>query len=152
MPKKVRQRTGPEIDQMKLPGELFEYSLLIRESHLDTFGHVNNAKYLEILEEARWELITQNGFGLKDVAKKGMGPVILEVRLSFDKELKLRQRVRITTQCIGYNRKVGEFEQQILNENNEICACAIFAFGLFDTRERKLIEPTPEWLHAIGVS
>jgi hypothetical protein len=29
-----------------------EYEALIHERHLDTFGHVNNAAYLEILEEA----------------------------------------------------------------------------------------------------
>ena len=39
-------------------GSVHEYALVIREQHLDTFGHVNNAKYLEILEEARWDLIT----------------------------------------------------------------------------------------------
>ena len=45
-------------------GRVHDYQLVIREQHLDTFGHVNNAKYLEILEEARWDLITGNGYGL----------------------------------------------------------------------------------------
>ncbi|XLM23374.1 thioesterase, partial [Chromobacterium piscinae] len=26
----------------------------VRGYHLDLFGHVNNARYLEFLEEARW--------------------------------------------------------------------------------------------------
>lgn len=35
-------------------GPIHEYPVVIREHHLDTFGHVNNAAYLDILEEARW--------------------------------------------------------------------------------------------------
>jgi thioesterase III len=33
---------------------IFEQAILIREEHLDTFGHVNNARYLEIFGQARW--------------------------------------------------------------------------------------------------
>lgn len=134
-----------------MQGKVFDYELLIRESHLDTFGHVNNAVYLQIMEEARWDLITKNGFGLKDVLKTGQGPTILEVNLKFMKELRLRQRVTIRTQLLEYPGKVGKLKQTILNEQNEPCSEAVFTFGLFDTRERKLILPTPEWLKAIGV-
>ena len=49
------------------PHATFVYETLIRESHLDTFGHVNNATYLQLYEEARWELITRNGYGLAKV-------------------------------------------------------------------------------------
>jgi thioesterase III len=132
------------------PGKVFTYELLIRESHLDTFGHVNNAVYLQILEEARWEIITQNGFGLKDIAKTGLGPTILEVTLKFMKELRLRQKIRIRSQLISYPGKVGTFLQVIENEAGEPCAEATFKIGLFDTRERKLTLPTPGWLKAIG--
>jgi Acyl-ACP thioesterase len=51
-------------------GTVHEYDLLIRGHHLDTFGHVNNAKYLQILEEARWDVITRNGYSLDEVASQ----------------------------------------------------------------------------------
>ena len=41
--------------------KIFTYEMLIKEKHLDTFGHVNNATYFELLEEARWDFITNNG-------------------------------------------------------------------------------------------
>ena len=71
-----------------------EYELLIHEAHLDTFGHVNNAKYLEVLEEARWDFITRNGYGLDEVVRTRIGPTILEINLRFQREIKNRQRVR----------------------------------------------------------
>lgn len=126
------------------------YPLLIREAHLDTFGHVNNATYLSLFEEARWDLITNNGFGLREVKTSGTGPVILEINIKYQKELKLREKVRIETQLLEVNGKLQTLRQTILNEQNESCTVAVFKFGLFDTKERKLIAPSPAWLKAIN--
>ena len=67
--------------------QTFKYAVVIRENHLDTFGHVNNATYLQLLEEARWEFITSRGYDLNYVQKVGIGPVILEINMKFLKEL-----------------------------------------------------------------
>jgi thioesterase-3 len=130
--------------------KIFEYDLMIKESHLDTFGHVNNAKYLEILEEARWDLISKNGFGLKDIMTKKIGPVILEVNLKFRKELKLREKIKVITQCTKHEGKIGYINQKIINEKGEDSAIAVFTYALFDLTSRKIIDPIPEWLKAIG--
>lgn len=130
--------------------ETFHYPLTILERHLDTFGHVNNAAYLQILEEARWDLITARGFGMYEIIKSGIGPTILECNIRFIKELRLRQDIVIVSQTQSYERKICMMKQSILNETGKICAEAMFTVGLFDTKERKLIPPTPEWLHAIG--
>ena len=42
--------------------KVFEKSIVISEAHLDSFGHLNNARYLELFEQARWDLITEGGF------------------------------------------------------------------------------------------
>lgn len=129
--------------------QIVSYTLLIREHHLDTFGHMNNATYLEIMEEARWELINSRGYGLKDIHQKRQGPVILDVYLKFQKELRLRDEIQIQTELVEYEGKVGKLRQTILR-GQDICATADFAFGLFDMEKRKLIDPTPEWKYAIG--
>ena len=42
---------------------MFSYKVKIRESHLDTLGHVNNAVYLVLFEEARWAyFLTEHNF------------------------------------------------------------------------------------------
>jgi len=129
---------------------IFSYSLTIREHHLDTFGHVNNATYLSILEEARWELITQNGYGLFYIRETGLGPTILEINIKFIKELRLRQEIVIESRMISYEGKIGKIEQKMLR-NGEECCIAEFTIGLFSVKERKLVLPTPEWLKAIGL-
>ncbi len=131
---------------------IHEYKLMVREHHLDTFGHMNNATYLEIFEEARWELIAGNGYGMKEIHKTGQGPVILEVNLKFLKELKLRENICIQTSILNYPGKVGQLKQVIMNESKEVAAEAVFTFALFDLRERKLILPTEAWKRAVGMT
>jgi len=36
-------------------------NIRIRNYHLDGYGHVNNARYLEFLEEARWTFFEEHG-------------------------------------------------------------------------------------------
>lgn len=129
----------------------FQFPFTVKEAHLDLFGHVNNATYLSLLEEARWEIITASDFGIKRMLKEGIGPTILDINIKFHKELRLREQVVIQTQCIAYHGKIGKLEQKILRDNI-LCTHAILTIGLFDTRARKLIQATAEWLQAIGVS
>lgn len=35
----------------------YEYSITVRGYELDSFGHVNNAVYLNYMEQARWEIL-----------------------------------------------------------------------------------------------
>ncbi|MDX9731313.1 MAG: acyl-CoA thioesterase [Bdellovibrionales bacterium] len=134
-------------------GEVFEKEVLIRESHLDSFGHVNNSKYLELFEEARWDIISQRGFGLNDIRKNGLGPVILEVSLTFSKEIRLREKIRIRSSMdlSATTAKTTTMVQTMVNERDDVCCTARFVFGLFSLAERKLVAPTPEWSFAVGL-
>lgn len=129
-----------------------DYVFQVKESHLDTFGHVNNAAYLELFEEARWELITGGGYGLKEVLEKRQGPVVLEVNLKFKKELKLRETIRVSTEVAPFSGKISHISQKMIKEDGEIAAEALFTFGFFDLNARKLIPPTEAWLKATGLA
>jgi acyl-CoA thioester hydrolase len=130
---------------------VFEQTILIREEHLDTFGHVNNARYLELFEQARWDLITENGFGLEQVKASGTGPVILEVTLKFMREVGNRQTMRIVSTLDSYEGKIGRMTQALIDDQGRVCCEGKFVFGQWDTKTRKLIEPTPEWRRAVGL-
>ncbi len=126
------------------------YNFVVQETHLDGFGHMNNAVYLELFENARWDFITPRGFGYKHIQEVKIGPTILEINLQFKRELKLRDKIRIDTQTLSYDGKVGILEQRMFNEAGELCTVMSMKLGLFDMKARKLISPTPEWLKAVG--
>lgn len=133
-----------------MPAKIFSYPLIIKETYLDTFGHVNNATYLTLFEEARWDLVTKNGYGMKKIQETGLGPTILEMKLIFLKELRLREQIIIETQLISYDKKIGKISQKMIRDG-EVCCEVELIIGLFDLKERKLVLPTPEWLHAVGM-
>ena len=131
-------------------GRIFSYPILIRESHLDTFGHVNNATYLQIYEEARWELATELGFGLEAVRATGVGMTVLETTVRFIRELRLRQEVQVTTLLSEVRGKVFILKQAMVDEEGRNASEADFTMALFDLKARKIIPPTPEWLGRLG--
>ena len=80
--------------------KVFQHKIMIKEHHLDTFGHVNNATYLALLEAARWELLSAEGFGLEVIREQQQGPVVLECQIKFLKELMLRQPIIIESEVL----------------------------------------------------
>ncbi len=130
---------------------VFETNLTIKEFHLDTFGHVNNATYLSLFEQNRWDMISSRGYDLQTIKQTGHGPTILEVAIKFKKELRARQDIVIRSELLDYVKKIGHLKQTILNDQGEVCCEAEFIFGLFDVKQRKLILPTDQWLAAIGI-
>lgn len=131
--------------------QLESYKILVRERHVDSLGHMNNATYLEIYEEARWEVITGRGFGFYEIQKRRQGPVVLDVQLRFLKEIGLREEITVTTELLDYAGKVGHLKQQMIKADGTIASDAVFTFGLFDLKERRLTVPTPEWKKAVGL-
>jgi YbgC/YbaW family acyl-CoA thioester hydrolase len=131
--------------------KVFEKAILISEAHLDSFGHLNNARYLELFEQARWDLITDGGFGLDTIRRTQSGPIILGVEMKFLRELPPREPVVIRSEMLSYEKKVGRMRQAMIKANGEVACEAIFVFGLFDLEKRKLVEPTPEWARAVGL-
>jgi acyl-CoA thioester hydrolase len=129
-----------------------EKPLVICEAHLDSFGHLNNARYLELFEQARWDLITERGFGIETIRKTRTGPTILGVEMKFLRELAPREAVVIKSELVSYERKVGRMKQVMVKADGTAACEAVFVFGLFDLDQRKLVEPSPEWAHAVGLT
>jgi len=129
-----------------------EKTIVVSEAHLDSFGHVNNARYLELLEQARWDLITERGFGIEVIRQSRSGPTILEINIRFLREMGPREVIVIRTEMLSYERKVGKLRQQMVKSDGNLACEAIFTFGLFDIERRRLIEPTPAWAYAIGLT
>lgn len=125
------------------------YTMQIKESMLDSFEHVNNAMYLTILEEARWDLITRNGYGLEKIMETRIGPTILEINIRFLKELKLGDEITIETYAESYVKKIAVIKQTIFR-GTEVCCTTEITMALFDLTERKIILPTEDWLRAIN--
>ena len=133
-----------------MSNKIFKYPVLIKEIYLDFLGHMNNAMYLTLFEEARWEIINNNGYGIEKIKQTGLGPVILEIKINYLKEIRLREEIIIETEMLNTEKKISKIVQRMMR-GNEICCIMEANFGLFDLKQRKLVMPTADWLQAIGV-
>jgi acyl-CoA thioester hydrolase len=123
---------------------------IIREAQVNYFGHMDNIAYIQVFEAARWEMLTERGYGFDTISKLQQGPVVLGIDVHYRKEVFLRQSVRIETQTQSYDGKVESIKQAMLSEGGEVHCYALIKLGLFDTRTRKLMAPSEAWLRACG--
>ncbi len=129
----------------------FEYSIQIKEFHLDTFGHVNNAIYMALYEEARWDFITKHGYGLEKIQQERKGPVILESTIRFRRELINREIITIISEPVDPEKsKIMTINQKMLKADGSVASDAIFTVGFMDLDQRKLISAPDDWRKACG--
>lgn len=72
--------------------------LIVRGYELDSYGHVNNAVYLQYLEQARWEFIRDKGL-YDELTRQGLMLVIAETTIRYIRESLLFDELEIGTSC-----------------------------------------------------
>lgn len=119
--------------------------LKIYETFLDSFGHVNHSKYLELFEQARWDWLADRGIDRSHIETTQIGPIILNVNISYRKELRARETVTIYTQVTNYQKKIFTIQQQMKINDSILAADVKITGGMFDLNQRALILPPQEW-------
>lgn len=54
----------------------------VRGYHLDVYQHVNNARYLEFLEEARWEWL-ENEAGFRWMTENNIAFIVVNININY---------------------------------------------------------------------
>ena len=99
------------------------YELTVRGYELDSFGHVNNAVYLNYAEAAMWNCL--NRYGLVELLQmEGLCPVILESSLRYLHELHLLDPVRIETE-MHCSAGLVRYTHIVIQANTGLTACRI---------------------------
>jgi thioesterase-3 len=77
----------------------------IRGYHEDRFGHVNNARYLELLEEARWAHLEKQGLTISGLEKGGVFPVVVRLTIAYRRPATAGDVLEISTELIDAGRR-----------------------------------------------
>jgi len=134
----------------KSEAKKFSFSFVVSEDLTDEYGHVNNARYLELYEKARWDILEKSGLGQDIIRKHKIGPVILEVTVRFSRELLPGEMITIETSSRRKNNLIIYFDQQMINARGETASRAVFTSALFDLEKRKMVRADDDWLRAFG--
>ena len=98
---------------------MHKINIKVRGYHLDMYQHVNNARYLEFLEEARWHYI-ESKLDLLEWMKKDLGFAVVNINISYRKPASLNQIIEIKSKMSKISRKSATIEQQIYLQGTDI--------------------------------
>ena len=70
--------------------------ITIRNYHIDHFGHVNHARYVELLEEARWRYLEENGL-LAPIHETGTFHVVAKIEIDYRCSARIHNVLQIET-------------------------------------------------------
>ena len=79
---------------------------------LDTNFHMNNGRYLTIMDLGRFHLMTKSGIFKKAVLQKHWMPVVADVSVRFRRSLEPFQGYQLTTRILGWDEKWFYIEQR----------------------------------------
>lgn len=121
-----------------------QLDLNVRFMDLDALHHVNNARYLNFLEEARIAY-SQDVLGLfRDI--KQLNVVVARIEIDYLKPITFGEEVKIYTRVLNLGNKSFKFECIICSSNGKeekIASRAIQTLVTFDPKSQKSI-PIPE--------
>ena len=90
----------------------------IRGYHVDHFNHVNNARYLEFLEEGRWDYSEKNGL-IDAFHERGITHATVNINIHYRRSAVVGQILKIETSVIGKSDKSFTMGQKIRLQGSE---------------------------------
>lgn len=104
----------------------------IRPYHCDLLGHVNNARYLEFLEEGRWAYWEERG-GFPVFEERGWVFMVVNIDVSYRVGATAHQVVEVTTVLSGVGNRSGKLRQEIrLKHDGTLVTDADVVFVMVD--------------------
>jgi YbgC/YbaW family acyl-CoA thioester hydrolase len=117
---------------------MFEYRLNVRGYELDSFGHVNNAVYLNYFEQARWEIIKQADL-INWFRDNQLFLVVTETKVRYSSEAKLFDELLIRTK-VEKEAPYLVFYQKMYFEGSKVKACSAIVKTLLRDKEKHTID------------
>jgi len=121
----------------------------IRGYHEDRFGHVNNARYLELLEEARWADFEARGVDGGFLEAHGLFPVVVRLSISYRRPASAGDTVNVSVEVKRAGRRKVVLGQQVrLDGSDLLCAEAEIEVVFLDEKTGRPV-PLDERFHRI---
>jgi thioesterase-3 len=118
---------------------LHRTQITVRGYHLDLYGHVNNARYLEFLEEARWGMLDDR-IDLARWQELGLAFTIVRIDISYRRAATLGDVLEVRSALAELGRKSATVHQEVyLNETETLVAEADVTFVIVETESEKAL-------------
>ena len=100
----------------------------IRGYHADAYGHVNNARYLEFLEEGRWKVF-EDCMDITRILRGEFYFFVVNININYRKGLQVNDTARIETRLKKTGSKSAVLHQRVTEAGSgAVCAEADVTF------------------------
>jgi thioesterase-3 len=111
----------------------------VRGFHIDAYSHVNNARYLEFLEEATWHVLEEY-IGIKRMQTKGIIFVVVNININYRRAVSMGDRLDLYLGLHKIGSKSAVFDQEIrLKGKDTVVADARVTFVFADAKSGKAV-------------
>ncbi|MBD9661519.1 MULTISPECIES: thioesterase family protein [Pantoea] len=114
-------------------------TIKVRGYHLDVYQHVNNARYLEFLEEARWQWL-EDVDAFHWLMEQQLAFVVVNININYRRPAVLGDVLNIESEVSQLSGKSGIIAQRVLlASDNSVVADAALTFVCIDLRTQKAV-------------
>ncbi|MFN2370273.1 MAG: acyl-CoA thioesterase [Candidatus Krumholzibacteriia bacterium] len=122
----------------------------VRGYHLDLYGHVNNARYLEFLEEARWGFI-ESARGLEWWHDQGLGFVVASITINYRRPAGLGTDLEVRSTVARLGGRSAVIHQDVVDTGSgELVADADVTFVVVSLETGRPVALAGELRAALG--
>ncbi len=117
---------------------IHEITFKVQSTQVDMFGHLNNARYLEMFEWARWAMHEQEG-GVdvyKHTVHSRVGPAVVHVDVDFFSEVTVGHEVKIRSWIEKIGNRSVTLTQEMYKMDGTLAARARFIWAFMDFQTR----------------
>lgn len=107
--------------------------LTVRSYECDSYGHVNNAVYLNFLEYARMEYLHQIHFDYKGAVAEGFYLYVTHIDIHYKASAFLDDVLKIEVYAKDLRAVSGTLHQTVRKENGTVCAVADVTWAIVNS-------------------
>ncbi|WP_110685283.1 acyl-CoA thioesterase [Salinicola aestuarinus] len=117
----------------------------VRGFHLDGYGHVNHARYLEFLEEGRWAFVDDHPEFAEALAA-GVALVAVNLNIDYRRAAVMHDDLDVRTCLSRLGGRSGRVSHEIVHRRSgEVVVAASLTFVLLDQRSHEVIALDGDW-------
>ena len=99
-------------------------SFRVLPTDLDLNGHMNNGRYLTLMDLGRIDLVIRSGTG-KTVMKNKWKPMIASVMIRFRKGLKMFQKYELHTRILAWDNRFIYIEHKMIRQKQVVSVALV---------------------------
>lgn len=139
---------------LKPPDDRSQLRFRVWPHDLDPSLHMNNGRYLMIMDLGRFDVLARSGL-LRATMRHKWTPIASTIKIRFRREMRLLDRFRLETRLVAWDEQFVLMEQTFILDSGpragQVAAQALFKGGLYDRGARRFVD-TARLMAEIGIT